>query len=195
MNLNRCQAGRRPIASGRAADERRDSLEPARRAGGRALLLGGGLRAAPPPGRELEFWSLELSPKFDTYITSVIAAWEALHPGIKGALDRPALGIGGAQAAGGGVSPERHRDVVNLNPLFAANLASKGGLLALDPLLPPGAGDTFLPRIWQAGRIEGEQIGIPWYLTPASRWPTNDLLRRAGYSARPPPLAGGSRLR
>ncbi|APD48052.1 sugar ABC transporter substrate-binding protein [Synechococcus sp. CS-602] len=151
---------------------------------GSALLLAAGCAPRRRPGRELEFWSLELSPKFDTYITSVIAAWEALHPGIKvrwtdlpwGSVERKLLAAVFARTA---------PDVVNLNPLFAANLASKGGLLALDPLLPPGAGDTFLPRIWQAGRIEGEQIGIPWYLTARITLANNDLLRRAGYSAPP----------
>jgi putative chitobiose transport system substrate-binding protein len=56
--------------------------------------------------------------------------------------------------------------VVNLNPPFAANLASKGGLADLTPLLPEGASSRYLPSVWEAaGDPESGQIALPWYLT------------------------------
>ncbi|MBM5800763.1 MAG: extracellular solute-binding protein, partial [Cyanobacteria bacterium K_DeepCast_35m_m2_023] len=76
-------------------------------------------------------------------------------------------------------------DLVNLNPPFAANLASKGGLLDLAPLLPAGTAATFLPQIWQAGFQDGHQFALPWYLTARITMANRQLLERAGYAAPP----------
>jgi putative chitobiose transport system substrate-binding protein len=76
-------------------------------------------------------------------------------------------------------------DLVNLNPPFAANLASKGGLLDLATVLPPGAADAYLPTVWEAGRQGNLQFAIPWYLTTRVTLANRGLLRQAGYSAPP----------
>jgi putative chitobiose transport system substrate-binding protein len=76
-------------------------------------------------------------------------------------------------------------DLVNLNPPFAANLASKGGLLDLTSVLPAGAAATYLPPIWEAGRQNGEQFALPWYLTARITMANQALLERAGVAAPP----------
>lgn len=149
-----------------------------------ALLLLAGCARPQAPRRELQFWTLDLAPKFNGYMQEVIAEWERQNPGVTvrwtdlpwGSVERKLLASVFARSA---------PDVVNLNPLFAANLASKGGLLNLDPVLPAGAGATYLPRIWEAGRTGGHQIAIPWYLTTRITLANRDLLQRAGY--REPP--------
>ena len=147
--------------------------------------------AAPPAGAErtIQFWTLDLAPKFNTYLQGVIAAWEAQNPGYRvvwtdipwGSVERKLLAAVFARTA---------PDVVNLNPLFAANLASKGGLLPLEGVLPPGAPQGYLPLIWQAGRSAGpdgqpQQFAIPWYLTARITLANTGLLQQAGYSAPP----------
>jgi putative chitobiose transport system substrate-binding protein len=135
-------------------------------------------------GRQLNVWTLDLSPKFDAYLTEVIAAWEKENPGTTvrwtdipwGSVERKLLAAVFARTA---------PDVVNLNPLFAANLASKGGLLDLDPLLPPGASEVYLQRIWAASRNAEGQFAIPWYLTARITLANRDLLQRAGYTDPP----------
>jgi putative chitobiose transport system substrate-binding protein len=104
---------------------------------GLALGLSACRGSAPPPPAErtIQFWTLDLAPKFNTYIQDVIAAWEARNPGYRvvwtdipwGSVERKLLAAVFARTA---------PDVVNLNPLFAANLASKGGLLPLEQVLP-----------------------------------------------------------
>ena len=155
-----------------------------------ALALGLALQglvscqSAPPRSRELQLWTLELSPRFDGYMQAAIDEWERQHPGVTvvwtdlpwGSVERKLLAAVYARTA---------PDLVNLNPLFGANLASKGGLLPLDPLLPAGSADTYLPRVWQAGQVGGQQVAIPWYLTARISLANGDLLQRAGY-ARPP---------
>ena len=99
--------------------------------GCRAPQAGGGAAR-----RTIQFWTLDLAPKFSPYINGVIADWERRHPGVDvvwtdvpwASVERKLLAAVFARTA---------PDVVNLNPLFAANLASKGGLRDLTPLLPP----------------------------------------------------------
>ena len=148
-----------------------------RRAGVVAAAVAAGLglalsacRPAPPPEarRTIQFWTLDLAPKFNGYVSGVIAAWERQNPGYRvvwtdvpwGSVERKLLAAVFARTA---------PDVVNLNPLFAANLASKGGLLPLERVLPPQVPQGYLPLIWKAGRSAGPdgqpaQFAIPWYL-------------------------------
>ena len=155
---------------------------------GLALLLAG-CRAPQPEPKQIQFWTLDLAPKFNGYIQGVITAWERQNPGYDvvwtdvpwGSVERKLLAAVFARTA---------PDVVNLNPLFAANLASKGGLLPLDPVLPPAAASGYLPLIWQAGRSAGpdgtpHQYAIPWYLTARITLANTALLAKAGYSAPP----------
>jgi putative chitobiose transport system substrate-binding protein len=171
--------------------DRRDARSPLRLGGWRrrtvlALALAVLAGCGGPSGRrkELQFWTLDLAPRFNDYMQAVIRAWEKENPGVTvrwtdipwGSVERKLLAAFYARTA---------PDVVNLNPLFAANLESKGGLLDLRPLLPAGATDRYLPRIWQAGGDRDRQFAIPWYLTARITLANRDLLNRSGI-ARPP---------
>ena len=145
-------------------------------------LLGG---CAPRPAtKELQFWTIQLSPKFDPLIKAMVAEWEGRHPGVKvrwtdlpfGSVERKLLAAVFARTA---------PDVVNLNPLFAANLASKGGLLPLQNRLAPAATASYLPEILRAGEQEGQLYSLPWYLTARITLANQQLLRRAGYQQPP----------
>ena len=160
-----------------------------------AAALTGVLAACTPARRQasdripIQFWTLDLAPKFNDYLNGVIARWEQQNPGYDvvwtdvpwGSVERKLLAAVFARTA---------PDVVNLNPLFAANLASKGGLQPLEPLLPQGAAETYLPLIWQAGQSAGpdgqlQQFAIPWYLTARITLANSQLLSQAGYDAPP----------
>ena len=134
--------------------------------------------------RQLNFWTLDLAPKFNGYIREVIAAWEQQNPGVVvrwtdvpwSSVERKLLAAVFARTA---------PDLVNLNPPFAANLASKGGLLDLAPLLPAAAEQVYLPKIWQAGAQNGQQFAIPWYLTTRITMANRSVLAKAGYQSPP----------
>ena len=142
-----------------------------------------GRRSADRP-REITVWTLDLAPRFNDYMQRVIAAWERNHPGIRvrwtdvpwSSVERKLLAAVFARTA---------PDLVNLNPPFAANLASKGGLLDLDTVMPAGAAEAYLPRIWRSGRQGDSQFAIPWYLTARVTMANTNLLERAGFE-RPP---------
>ena len=173
---------------------RRRFLELLGAGSGTALLAASlGSCARPGPGgadgRVLNFWTLDLAPKFNAYVLGLIAAWEGQNPGIRvrwtdvpwSSVERKLLAAVFARTA---------PDLVNLNPPFAANLASKGGLRDLTEVLPAGAAGAYLPAIWEAGRqgvgASAEQFAIPWYLTARISMANRRLLERAGYGA--PPL-------
>ena len=160
-----------------------------------AAALTGVLAACAPARRQtsdripIQFWTLDLAPKFNDYLNGVLARWEHQNPRYDvvwtdvpwGSVERKLLAAVFARTA---------PDVVNLNPLFAANLASKGGLQPLEPLLPQGAAESYLPLIWQAGQSaapDGQlrQFAIPWYLTARITLANSQLLSQAGYDAPP----------
>ena len=148
-------------------------------------LLIGGCRRASAPDQALQLWTLQLAPKFNTYMEKVIDRWEQDHPDAPvrwtdlpwGSVERKLLAAVFARTA---------PDVVNLNPPFAANLASKGGLTDLTPLLPPDAAKRYLPSVWRAARDpQAGQIAVPWYLTVRLSLVNQDLLQRAGLVSPP----------
>ena len=157
----------------------------------RDLLLGAaalGLSACgrrKSQARDLELWTLQLAPKFNPYFADVLGAWTLLHPDAPvrwtdlpwGSVERKLLAAVFARTA---------PDVVNLNPPFAANLASKGGLADLTPLLPAAASDRYLPSVWEACRDpDAGQIAVPWYLTVRLSLVNRALLDQAGIAAPP----------
>lgn len=149
-----------------------------------SLLMGGCRRAAAPEGA-LQLWTLQLAPKFNTYMEQVIDRWDDEHPDAPvrwtdlpwGSVERKLLAAVFARTA---------PDVVNLNPPFAANLASKGGLTDLTPLLPPDAAQRYLPSVWRAARDpKAGQIAVPWYLTVRLSLVNQQLLQQAGVKEPP----------
>ncbi|NCU91455.1 MAG: sugar ABC transporter substrate-binding protein [Synechococcaceae bacterium WB7_1B_046] len=148
-----------------------------------AIFLALGGCRGPKKNPELQLWTIQLSPKFDPLIKAMLLDWETKHPGVKvrwtdlpfGSVERKVLAAVFARTA---------PDVVNLNPLFAANLASKGGLLPLQDRLGP-AKATYLPQILRAGEQQGELYALPWYLTARITLANRQLLQQAGYNTPP----------
>ena len=149
-----------------------------------SLLIGGCRRSEAPDGA-LQLWTLQLAPKFNTYMEQVIDRWDEEHPDAPvrwtdlpwGSVERKLLAAVFARTA---------PDVVNLNPPFAANLASKGGLTDLTPLLPADAAQRYLPSVWRAARDpKAGQIAVPWYLTVRLSLVNQQLLQQAGVTSPP----------
>ena len=148
------------------------------------LLLALQACGARPPARQLEVWTLQLSPKFDAYLQERVDQWEAQNPGVDvrwtdipwGAVEQKLLAAIFARTA---------PDVVNLNPKFAAKLASRGGLLDVDQHVSPDERGRYLEGAWQASTGPMGTFGIPWYLTSRVTLVNGELLDAAGY--RQPP--------
>ena len=91
------------------------------------------------------------------------------------------------------ISASTAPDVVNLNPKFASQLATRNAWLDLETIVPPEVKATYLPKIWQASTIEvcqenncNEQtFGLPWYLTTTITVYNKKLLTAAGINQPP----------
>ncbi|MBU6228607.1 MAG: sugar ABC transporter substrate-binding protein [Cyanobacteria bacterium REEB459] len=128
---------------------------------------------------EIEFWTMQLQPQFTDYFNQLITAYEGQNPGVKVRwVDIPWADMQSKvlTAVTAGTAP----DLVNLNPDFATQLASKKAWLPLDSLIKPAEKTLYLPKIWQANSLNGVTFGLPWYLTTNITLYNQDLLKTAG---------------
>ncbi|MFK8184833.1 MAG: ABC transporter substrate-binding protein [Phormidesmis sp.] len=133
---------------------------------------------------EVEFWTMQLSPKFDDYFNTLISDFESENPDVAvkwvdvpwGDMETKILA-----AVSAGNAP----DVVNLNPNFASQLAAKGAWLPLDDKLTPEEQAVYLPKIWEATQINNESFGFPWYLTARVTLYNTEIFEAAGVTQPP----------
>jgi putative chitobiose transport system substrate-binding protein len=133
---------------------------------------------------EVEFWTMQLSPKFDDYFNGLIGEFESENPDITVKwVDVPWADMETKILAA--VSADNAPDVVNLNPNFASQLAAKGAWLTLDDKLTAEQKAIYLPKIWEATQIDGQSFGFPWYLTARVTLYNSEIFEQAGV-AEPP---------
>lgn len=135
-------------------------------------------------GGGVEFWTMQLKPQFNEYFAAVIAEFEADNPGAMvqwedvpwEAMETKILTA---------VSAKTAPDVVNLNPKFASQLATRNAWVDLAATVPSEVQAEYLPKIWQAGTIGETSFGIPWYLTTQVTVYNQDILDAAGVETPP----------
>ncbi|MGB3616360.1 MAG: sugar ABC transporter substrate-binding protein [Elainellaceae cyanobacterium] len=133
---------------------------------------------------EVEFWTMQLQPQFTEYFEDLIVEFEADNPGVTVRwTDVPWADMQSKilTAVSAGTAP----DVVNLNPDFASQLATRNAWLDLGDRVPPDVQSTYLPKIWQATTLNGQSFGIPWYLTTNVTIYNEALLEQAGLEQPP----------
>jgi putative chitobiose transport system substrate-binding protein len=133
---------------------------------------------------EIEFWTMQLQPKFTDYFNPLITRFEAENPGVKVRwVDIPWAAMENKILTA--VSAKTAPDVVNLNPGFASQLASRNAWLELDNRVPESVRQQYLPNIWKDSTLNGKSFGIPWYLTSRVTIYNKELLQKAGISQPP----------
>ena len=103
---------------------------------------------------EVEFWTMQLKPNFTQYFAELNTEFEALNEPSKirwidipwSAMENKILTSISAQTA---------PDLVNLNPQFASQLATRNAWLDLNEAIAPEVKKSYLPEIWTASTIEG----------------------------------------
>ena len=134
--------------------------------------------------QEVEFWTMQLQPEFTDYFEQLIADFEAENPDVTirwvdvpwGDMQSKIL-----TAVSAGTAP----DIVNLNPDFASQLASRNAWLALDDRVSQENQQQYLQNVWRSNSLAGETFGLPWYLTTNVTIYNTDLLSQAGVSEPP----------
>lgn len=134
--------------------------------------------------QQVEFWTMQLQPKFTDYFNQLIATFEKENQNIKvrwvdvpwADMERKILTA---------VSANTAPDVVNLNPGFASQLAQRNAWLELDTKVPQEVRQQYLPNIWSANTLNGKTFGLPWYLTTRIAIYNTDLFKQAGVTKPP----------
>ena len=134
--------------------------------------------------QEVEFWTMQLQPDFTDYFNELIADFEADNPDTTvrwvdvpwGDMQSKIL-----TSVSAGTAP----DVVNLNPDFASQLASRNAWLSLGDRVSDADQQVYLPKIWQANTLNDESFGLPWYLTTSVTIYNQDLLEQSQVEAPP----------
>lgn len=127
---------------------------------------------------------MQLQPKFTNYFNELIATFESQNPGVKVRwVDVPWSAMESKILTA--VSAKTAPDVVNLNPDFASQLASRNAWLDLDAKVPQTVRQEYLPNIWNASTLNGKSFGLPWYLSSSVTIYNKDLLKQAGISKPP----------
>lgn len=171
-------------------------------------MMAGGLSACNPQKKansnQLEFWTMQLKPTFTEYFTNINQTFEEQNKAVKlrwvdvswSAMENKILTS---------ISAKTAPDVVNLNPKFASQLATRNAWLDLEPMVTPEVKATYLPKIWQASSIEvcqadssgnspegspakncqQQTFGLPWYLTTTITIYNQKLLSAANLTQPP----------
>ena len=171
-----------------------------RRVGGAAAGLAAGATVGPLAGCgraeaagdggpvTLRLWTWALRPRFDDYLTRMVADFEATRPGVRVewsdvAFDAMRRKVFAAGAAGD------LPDVINFSGVDFPQFASLGALR------PIGAGDLpgdpagrFVAGALEACVIDGRLLGLPWYLSTAVSVMNAALLAEGGLT---PQTVGG----
>ncbi len=141
---------------------------------------------------EIEFWTMQLKPQFTQYFDRLNSSFETKDPTIKLRwVDIPWSAMESKILTA--ISAKTAPDVVNLNPNFAAQLATRNAWLNLNDTITPAVRNTYLPKIWQASSIETcrennctkTTFGLPWYLTTRVTIYNRQLFQQAGITQPP----------
>lgn len=133
---------------------------------------------------EVEFWTMQLQPQFTDYFNKLIADFQAQNPGTTVRwVDVPWADMQSKILTA--VSAKTAPDVVNLNPDFASQLAGRNAWLPLDDKVPADVKQQYLPKIWEAGTLDGATFGLPWYLTTSVAIVNSELMQQAEISQPP----------
>jgi putative chitobiose transport system substrate-binding protein len=153
------------------------------------VLVGCGLVTSRDDRAVVEFWTMQLQPQYTEYFDRLIAKFETDNPKVRIEwVDVPWSGMESKILTA--VAAKTAPDVVNLNPGFASQLASKGAWLDLSDRIPQDQQQQYLPKIWNASAIDGRTFGIPWYLTTRITLFNQELWKKAGFDTPPGDFQG-----
>ena len=136
--------------------------------------------------QKIVFWTMQLKPSFDRYMTDTIEAFVKQNPGAEvewvdipwGEMENKILTSIAAKTA---------PDVVNLNPQFATKLAEKKALVDMQTMISDADRSIYFPNIWKANQLEGTTFGLPWYVSTDVTIYNRDLFKQAGLDPNRPP--------
>ncbi|PZU96040.1 MAG: ABC transporter substrate-binding protein [Pseudanabaena sp.] len=135
---------------------------------------------------KIVFWTMQLKPQFDNYMTELIAGFIKENPTAEvewvdipwGEMETKILSSVAAKTA---------PDVVNLNPQFASKLAEKKALVDMNTAISASDQASYFPNIWKANQLDNATFGLPWYVATDITIYNRSLFEKAGLDPAKPP--------
>ena len=135
---------------------------------------------------KIVFWTMQLKPQFDKYMTDLIAGFVKENPMAEvewvdipwGEMETKILSSVAAKTA---------PDVVNLNPQFASKLAEKKALVDMSKAISDADKASYFPNIWKANQLDNVTFGLPWYVATDITIYNRSLFEKAGLDPAKPP--------
>lgn len=135
---------------------------------------------------KIVFWTMQLKPQFDKYMTDLIAAFVKENPTAEvewvdvpwGEMETKILSSVAAKTA---------PDVVNLNPQFASKLAEKKALVDMATTISETDKSSYFPNIWKANQLDTATFGLPWYVATDITIYNRSIFEKAGLDPAKPP--------
>ena len=135
---------------------------------------------------KIVFWTMQLKPQFDKYMTDLIAGFVKENPTVEvewvdipwGEMETKILSSVAAKTA---------PDVVNLNPQFASKLAEKKALVDMGKSISDADKASYFPNIWKANQLDNVTFGLPWYVSTDITIYNRSLFEKAGLDPAKPP--------
>ncbi len=129
----------------------------------------------------IEFWTLQLSPTFNNYFTSLIKDFEKHNPGVLVKwvdipFDAAVQKLMAAAAAG------QTPDVVNLSSDFLAKFFDLNALVDFKTKVGKDTLDWFLTSALQNCTFDDKIVGLPWYLNTYILIYNKEFINKAGFS-------------
>lgn len=129
---------------------------------------------------QLKYWTLSLSPYFNETIEASITRYEKKNPNVKvhwQDLSAEDLNFELLGSIKNGDVP----DVVNLNVPMLLDFAERGALLNLE------FDCNYFEKALKSFEVNGQQLGLPWYLTPSLLIYNQELFKQANLDPAIPP--------
>jgi len=142
------------------------------------LLISLCFSASTAAEKEIEFWTINLSPQFDNYFLNKIEEFESKNPGLKIKWEDINFSTINQQL--------RHRlaegeipEVVNLSPQLMASLLEENLLFPISTL-NHDYGQDYYPLLWENGYYQNEYYAFPWYLSSKLMIFNQEIFKIAG---------------
>lgn len=138
-------------------------------------------------GITIEFWTLQLSPVFDSYFNSLVKEYEASHPGIRiKYVDIPYDAA--TQKLLSSVASGQSPDVVNLSCDFLSKFAEMKALTDISEYRDrKELENLYFANALDECSVNKKIIALPWYLNSYAVIYNKTLLSNAGFSEKDVP--------
>ncbi|MFW5979561.1 MAG: ABC transporter substrate-binding protein [Halanaerobium sp.] len=134
--------------------------------------------AAAAEEKEIEFWTINLSPKYDDYFLNKIEEFEKNNPDLEIKWEDVNFSTINQQLRhrlAAGETPE----VVNLSPQLMASLLEEELLFPISSL-EKDYSQSYYPLLWENGNYQGEYYAFPWYLSSRLMAFNQEIFKIAG---------------